>query len=208
VLVFARTSGEAIRIGDSIRIVVTDLRSGRVRIGIEAPEELSIVREELYEEQNTSGVSETDDGEIEPADWLRGDTATANCNGEDPRRLDANSHDEEATMAKCHYSGVELPLDRMMKLDIPHAKAKLHELRTRLNKLEEVVEELSETDTHVVEDYETGEDREVERYRLISEHMAEVLSEQCGVDDLFEPFMEWLEQKRESQERHQEYHDE
>ena len=46
-LVLSRKVGERIWIGDEIAITVVRLSSGGVRIGIEAPEELAVVREEL-----------------------------------------------------------------------------------------------------------------------------------------------------------------
>ncbi len=43
-LVLGRKEGESIKIGDDIKITVVRLRSGEVRIGIEAPKALDIVR--------------------------------------------------------------------------------------------------------------------------------------------------------------------
>ena len=48
-LVLSRKVGERILIGDQIAITVVRLAQGGVRLGIEAPAELSIVREELKE---------------------------------------------------------------------------------------------------------------------------------------------------------------
>jgi len=48
-LVVSRYINEEIRIGDDIRIVITDIRGGRVRIGIEAPEGVAVHRKEVYE---------------------------------------------------------------------------------------------------------------------------------------------------------------
>jgi len=46
-LVLSRKTGEAIHIGNDIRIVAVECRDGRTRFGIEAPPEVPIVREEL-----------------------------------------------------------------------------------------------------------------------------------------------------------------
>ena len=46
-LVLSRKVGERIWIGDSISVTVVRITGGGVRIGIEAPNELSVVREEL-----------------------------------------------------------------------------------------------------------------------------------------------------------------
>ena len=47
-LTLTRKSGECIRIGDDIRIVIRDVRGRQVRIGIEAPGDVPIHREEVY----------------------------------------------------------------------------------------------------------------------------------------------------------------
>jgi carbon storage regulator len=52
VLVLSRKSGERILIGDKISVTVVKIGHGGVRIGIEAPPELAVVREELAEELN------------------------------------------------------------------------------------------------------------------------------------------------------------
>ncbi len=46
-LVLTRKSGEAISVGDDIKIVVVKIETGRVRIGIECPKDMVILREEL-----------------------------------------------------------------------------------------------------------------------------------------------------------------
>lgn len=46
-LVLSRKIGERILIGDKIAITVVKIGHGGVRIGIEAPTELAVVREEL-----------------------------------------------------------------------------------------------------------------------------------------------------------------
>ena len=48
-LILTRKRGEAIRIGEQIRIVVTRIDNNKVRIGIESPAELAILREEIFE---------------------------------------------------------------------------------------------------------------------------------------------------------------
>ena len=46
-LVLSRRKSESIRIGDEIRIKLIDVRGKTVRIGIEAPDHVSILRAEL-----------------------------------------------------------------------------------------------------------------------------------------------------------------
>lgn len=48
-LVLTRRLGESIHIGDNIKITVVDIDGKQVKIGIEAPREVSIFREEVYE---------------------------------------------------------------------------------------------------------------------------------------------------------------
>lgn len=48
-LVLTRKIGERINIGDDIVISVLEINRGSVRIGIEAPKQISILRNEVYE---------------------------------------------------------------------------------------------------------------------------------------------------------------
>ena len=48
-LTLTRKVGESIRIGDDIQIVVKEIRKNQVRIGIIAPREVKIYREEVYQ---------------------------------------------------------------------------------------------------------------------------------------------------------------
>ena len=45
-LVLARKLHQSILIGDTVRITVLEVRDGQVRLGIDAPREVSILREE------------------------------------------------------------------------------------------------------------------------------------------------------------------
>ncbi len=49
-LVVSRKVGERILIGDKITVIVVKVGSSGVRIGIEAPKEMAVVREELAEQ--------------------------------------------------------------------------------------------------------------------------------------------------------------
>ena len=46
-LVLSRKVGEKILIGDNISVTIVRVAQGTVRVGIEAPQELPIVREEI-----------------------------------------------------------------------------------------------------------------------------------------------------------------
>ena len=47
-LVLTRNRDEKIMIGDSITITIVEIRGDKVRIGIEAPRDVSVHREEVY----------------------------------------------------------------------------------------------------------------------------------------------------------------
>lgn len=49
-LVVSRKVGQRLLIGDKITVTVVKLTGGAVRIGVEAPAELAVMREELAEE--------------------------------------------------------------------------------------------------------------------------------------------------------------
>lgn len=48
-LVLSRKKNESIIINDTISIVVVEIRGDKVRLGIEAPKEVSVHRQEIYE---------------------------------------------------------------------------------------------------------------------------------------------------------------
>jgi carbon storage regulator len=47
-LVLTRKSGERIVIDEHIRVTVLEIQGNQIRLGIDAPKEIPIVREELY----------------------------------------------------------------------------------------------------------------------------------------------------------------
>jgi carbon storage regulator len=48
-LVLSRKKDESILIGDNIKIMVLEIRGDKVRIGIEAPRETAVHRQEVFE---------------------------------------------------------------------------------------------------------------------------------------------------------------
>ena len=48
-LILTRKLGQTIRIGNEIKITISDIKGKQVRVGIEAPEEMAVHREEVYE---------------------------------------------------------------------------------------------------------------------------------------------------------------
>ena len=58
-LVLSRKESESIIINENITIVVTKIQGGRVRIGIEAPKDVPVRRQELHAEQAWNTTPET-----------------------------------------------------------------------------------------------------------------------------------------------------
>lgn len=49
-LILTRNINETVVIGDDIRVTVINIVNGQVRLGVEAPKDVVIYREEFYEE--------------------------------------------------------------------------------------------------------------------------------------------------------------
>lgn len=59
-LVVTRKKGESILIGDNIEIKVTKIEDGSVKIAIEAPKDINIIRKEVFEkvkEENKQAIN-------------------------------------------------------------------------------------------------------------------------------------------------------
>ncbi len=68
-LILTRKIGEGIILGDDIRISIMEIRGKQIRIGIEAPANVVVLREEIYQriqEENlrAAGVRDVDLTEI------------------------------------------------------------------------------------------------------------------------------------------------
>lgn len=48
-LILTRKEGESLRLGDDVRITVVSVKGGHVRIGVSAPREVAVHREEIYQ---------------------------------------------------------------------------------------------------------------------------------------------------------------
>ena len=69
-LVLSRRCGESVMIGPDIRVVVLGVKSGQVRLGIEAPAAVAVHREEVYvriQEENRLAAKT----QVVPIDALR-----------------------------------------------------------------------------------------------------------------------------------------
>ena len=74
-LVLTRRLGESIRIGDDISISVLEIQRGQVRIAIDAPRQIPVHREEVYQqvqEENRKAAAAAQ--EVDPASlWQQGE---------------------------------------------------------------------------------------------------------------------------------------
>lgn len=57
-LVLSRKVGERILIGDNVAVTIVRVSQGTVRIGVEAPKGIAIVREEIKDQQAAGAESE------------------------------------------------------------------------------------------------------------------------------------------------------
>lgn len=55
-LVLTRRKGEALKIGENIQIRILEVNGHQVRVGIEAPREIVILREELRPNTKEEGI--------------------------------------------------------------------------------------------------------------------------------------------------------
>jgi carbon storage regulator len=79
-LVLTRKPGEKLIIGNGITVTLVAVRGGRVRLGIEAPGDVSVLRSELLTGPNDAASDETAvdvDLQIKPACWR--DPAASDC---------------------------------------------------------------------------------------------------------------------------------
>ncbi len=60
VLILTRRTGETLNIGDNIKVTVLGIKGNQVRIGIDAPKDVPVHREEIYEKIKNEEIEEGD----------------------------------------------------------------------------------------------------------------------------------------------------
>jgi carbon storage regulator len=73
-LVLTRRAGESVMIGDNVTITVLEARGDVIRLGIQAPRDVQVHREEVYRElqaANREAASPTEDAVQAVAEMLR-----------------------------------------------------------------------------------------------------------------------------------------
>jgi len=48
-LILTRRAGEALMVGENVRVTVLGVKGNQVRIGVDAPKEVAVHREEIYD---------------------------------------------------------------------------------------------------------------------------------------------------------------
>jgi carbon storage regulator len=56
-LVLTRKSDESIKIGENVTITIVDISGGKVKIGVEAPKEIRVIRSEVYETEKLNSAA-------------------------------------------------------------------------------------------------------------------------------------------------------
>jgi carbon storage regulator len=62
-LILTRKVGEALRVGDDVSLTVLGIKGSQVRIGIDAPREVAVHREEIYQRVASAELTEEADEE-------------------------------------------------------------------------------------------------------------------------------------------------
>lgn len=84
-----RKKGEKIMIGENITIIVQQIADGRVRLGIEAPAEVLILRKELLDgEENQKGTHKGKDKRVSDDDKVQAERPTPRLHDATIRRTE------------------------------------------------------------------------------------------------------------------------
>jgi carbon storage regulator len=66
-LVLTRKTNQSIMIGDDIEVSILSVSGDKVRIGIEAPRDVAVFRQEVYEVIDERGAGNPEEAEVEKA---------------------------------------------------------------------------------------------------------------------------------------------
>jgi carbon storage regulator len=71
-LILRRREGESIRIGDEIEVEIVQIGANKVRVGVRAPEQIRVVRKEVYDvgEENAAASGITPELQRSIVEWL------------------------------------------------------------------------------------------------------------------------------------------
>ncbi len=64
-LILTRKTGETLRIGDDVTLTILGIKGNTIRIGISAPKDVAVHREEVYlriKKENEAAADEDDEG--------------------------------------------------------------------------------------------------------------------------------------------------
>ena len=75
-LVLSRGRDESIMIGDKVVVTIVDIRGDKVRLGIQAPGEIPVHRQEVYEAIQRENCKA---GQIPPVEAVPKDSGDADC---------------------------------------------------------------------------------------------------------------------------------